>query len=176
MPTHSSVLAWRIPWTEEPGGLPSKGLQKVRCKWGNLAQHSMLRLRSQLRANSVSDSGSLLCSVVQGSSTRWEQVENMDYPGIAHKLLPFPHRMEAEQSHIRRLVYPAVYSRGASPYSGQSEKRSHTLTFYFFNMFVTSFIYKVLGEQKFHIKSQLTASLKSSINFSLWREVFIWDA
>ena len=136
----------------------------------------MLRLRSQLRANSVSDSGSLLCSVVQGSSTRWEQVENMDYPGIAHKLLPFPHRMEAEQSHIRRLVYPAVYSRGASPYSGQSEKRSHTLTFYFFNMFVTSFIYKVLGEQKFHIKSQLTASLKSSINFSLWREVFIGDA
>ena len=30
MATHSSVLAWRIPWTEEPGGLPSKGLQRVR--------------------------------------------------------------------------------------------------------------------------------------------------
>ena len=27
--THSSILAWRIPWTEEPGGLPSIGLQKV---------------------------------------------------------------------------------------------------------------------------------------------------
>ena len=26
---HSSVLAWRIPWTEEPGGLQSMGLQKV---------------------------------------------------------------------------------------------------------------------------------------------------
>ena len=25
MATHSSVLAWRIPWTEEPGGLPSVG-------------------------------------------------------------------------------------------------------------------------------------------------------
>ena len=25
MATHSSVLAWRIPWTEEPGGLPSMG-------------------------------------------------------------------------------------------------------------------------------------------------------
>ena len=24
--THSTVLAWRIPWTEEPGGLPSMGL------------------------------------------------------------------------------------------------------------------------------------------------------
>ena len=26
MATHSSVLAWRIPWTEEPGGLQSMGL------------------------------------------------------------------------------------------------------------------------------------------------------
>ena len=28
--THSSILAWKIPWTEEPGGLPSMGLQRVR--------------------------------------------------------------------------------------------------------------------------------------------------
>ena len=28
--THSSILAGRIPWTEESGGLPSMGLQKVR--------------------------------------------------------------------------------------------------------------------------------------------------
>ena len=28
--THSSILAWRIPWTEEPGGLQSTGLQGVR--------------------------------------------------------------------------------------------------------------------------------------------------
>ena len=27
--THSSILAWRIPWTEEPGGLQSMGLQKT---------------------------------------------------------------------------------------------------------------------------------------------------
>ena len=29
METHSSILAWRIPWTEEPGGLQSLGSQKV---------------------------------------------------------------------------------------------------------------------------------------------------
>ena len=29
MAMHSSILAWRIPWTEEPGGLKSMGLQKV---------------------------------------------------------------------------------------------------------------------------------------------------
>ena len=30
MATHSSILAWEVPWTEEPGGLQSMGLQKVR--------------------------------------------------------------------------------------------------------------------------------------------------
>ena len=29
MATHSSVLAWRIPWTEKPGGLQSMGLHRV---------------------------------------------------------------------------------------------------------------------------------------------------
>ena len=30
MAIHSSILAWRIPWTEEPGGLQSRGSQRVR--------------------------------------------------------------------------------------------------------------------------------------------------
>ena len=30
MATHSSILAWRIPWTEEPRGLQSMGSQRVR--------------------------------------------------------------------------------------------------------------------------------------------------
>ena len=30
MATHSSILVWKIPWTEEPGGLQSMGLQRVR--------------------------------------------------------------------------------------------------------------------------------------------------
>ena len=29
MATHSSILAWRIPWTEKPGGLQSMGFQRV---------------------------------------------------------------------------------------------------------------------------------------------------
>ena len=29
MATHSSIIAWRIPWTEEPGGLQSTGLQEL---------------------------------------------------------------------------------------------------------------------------------------------------
>ena len=41
MTTHSNILAWRIPWIEEPGGLQSMGSQRVRHNWGNLAQHSI---------------------------------------------------------------------------------------------------------------------------------------
>ena len=33
MATHSSILAWRIPWTEEPSGLQSTGSQRVRHDW-----------------------------------------------------------------------------------------------------------------------------------------------
>ena len=37
MAIHSSILAWEIPWTEEPGGLQSVGLQRVRYDWKDLA-------------------------------------------------------------------------------------------------------------------------------------------
>ena len=37
MATHSSVLAWRIPGTGEPGGLPSMGSHRVGYDWSNLA-------------------------------------------------------------------------------------------------------------------------------------------
>ena len=33
MATHSSILAWKIPWTEEPAGLQSMGSQRVRHSW-----------------------------------------------------------------------------------------------------------------------------------------------
>ena len=33
MATHSSILAWRIPWTEKPGGVQSIGWQRVRRAW-----------------------------------------------------------------------------------------------------------------------------------------------
>ena len=39
--THSSILAWRIPWTEEPGGLQSMGSWRVWHDWRDLSIHSM---------------------------------------------------------------------------------------------------------------------------------------
>ena len=40
MATRSSVLAWRIPWTEEPGGLHSMGSQRVRHDWAHTHTHT----------------------------------------------------------------------------------------------------------------------------------------
>ena len=46
MATHSSILAWRIPWTEEPGGLQSTGLQswtrQHRCTWTSTSINNRL--------------------------------------------------------------------------------------------------------------------------------------
>ena len=35
MAIHSSIVAWKIPWTEEPGGLQSMGSQRVRYEWAH---------------------------------------------------------------------------------------------------------------------------------------------
>ena len=40
MATHSSILAWEILWTEEPGGLQSMGLQRVRHDWAHMHAHT----------------------------------------------------------------------------------------------------------------------------------------
>ena len=47
MATHSSVLAWRIPGTEEPGGLPSMGLHRVGHDWSDLAAAATYKVKIQ---------------------------------------------------------------------------------------------------------------------------------
>ena len=47
MATHGSILAWRIPWTEEPGGLQSMGLKRVGHDWAT-STHTMACLRNPI--------------------------------------------------------------------------------------------------------------------------------
>ena len=49
MVTHFSIPAWRIPWTENPGGLQSTGLQKVWHGWANVTQFSSVQSLSHVR-------------------------------------------------------------------------------------------------------------------------------
>ena len=56
MATHSSTLAWKIPWTEEPGGLLSMGSQRVRHDWAHVEGEETI---------------SVQCSVMSVSQTAW---------------------------------------------------------------------------------------------------------
>ena len=64
MATHSSALAWRIPGTGEPGGLPSMGLHRVTHDWSDLAAAVVAvlykaSLVAQLGKESASSAGDL---------------------------------------------------------------------------------------------------------------------
>ena len=65
MATHSSILAWRILWTEEPGGLHSMGSPRVGHNWSNLAythgtSQVVLVVKNQpVKAEDVRDMGSI---------------------------------------------------------------------------------------------------------------------
>ena len=48
METHPSIVAWRIPWTEEPGRLQSMGSQRVRHDWVTITSLSVKILRLYL--------------------------------------------------------------------------------------------------------------------------------
>ena len=70
--THSNVLAWRIPWTEEPGGLQSMGLQRVRHNWSDLAQqhkHNGRVMEKEMAAHS-----SVLAWRIPGKGAWWAAV------------------------------------------------------------------------------------------------------
>ena len=101
MATHSSILAWRMPWTEEPGGLQSMGSQRVRHD--RVTEHSAAqsalgkRKEPQVRvggsrktevgsgkANSVIEDVSLSCS---------------HFPARSHTLLSPPHPIGSISDH-----------------------------------------------------------------------------
>ena len=91
--THSSILAWRIPWTEEPGGLQLMGLQRVGHDWatehtlfketlpGRLSEkaHPLSSTSPCLTARVCSHEGFL--AVRQAHESRWEP--------SAYRIIPF---------------------------------------------------------------------------------------
>ena len=53
MATHSSILAWRIPWTEEPGRLQSMGLQRVGHDWATFTLNIIISTCNQYEVGEV---------------------------------------------------------------------------------------------------------------------------
>ena len=100
MATHSNILAWRIPWMEEPGGLLFTGLQRVEHNWSDSAcMHYFFKVNIFFRFLSKNYKNtpiffSQLSSVAQSYPTLWDPM-NCSTPGLpVHYQLP-----ESTQSH-----------------------------------------------------------------------------
>ena len=61
METHSSTLAWEIPWTEEPGGLQSMGSQRVRHDVVTDQQQQMPFCESSLSGTTIANPRGFHC-------------------------------------------------------------------------------------------------------------------
>ena len=66
MATHSSTLAWKIPWTKEPGRLQSTGSQRIGHNWATLLLHFIITAKPLLSTYQISVSSLVfpLCLVL----------------------------------------------------------------------------------------------------------------
>ena len=99
MATHSSILAWRVPGTGEPGGLPSMGSHRVRHDWSDLAAAAAtLDGRRQMSEKTMRIKFFKSLSHVWLFATPW----TASMPGfpVLHYLLEFA------QTHVIKSVIP----------------------------------------------------------------------
>ena len=115
MATHSGVLAWRIPGTGEPGGLPSMGSHRVGHNWSDLANQRCTCSQS-----------------LKGQCVAWQVLCRVMESGPRQTLFRFHHRHSAppRDAHRSRSVNrgsPSVDCRLCSP-SPQQHLKSNQLT------------------------------------------------
>ena len=89
MATHSSIFAWRIPWTEESGGLQSMGSQRVRhdattntdiCMLIYLLLQFVPSQQENFRKTSTSGSLTMLNPLTVWITTNWKILKEMGIP------------------------------------------------------------------------------------------------
>ena len=110
MATHSSVLAWRIPGTGEPGGLPSMGSHRVGHDWSDLAAAAGMN-----RVDWGDLGGSLLCMsrAALSSGTSWSLLRGR------RDWTPSQHPLRVPSLFIPRTVRPCTTSFGHETYRGR---------------------------------------------------------
>ena len=86
MATHSSILAWEIAWTEEPDGLPSTGLQRVRHDWSDQTaiRYSHISIATNFKGTRYTTSHT---RVTQAVSIFWFHFKSPWYNGPDNELL-----------------------------------------------------------------------------------------
>ena len=81
MATHSSILAWKTPWTEEPGGLQSTGLQRVGHDWLSLQPVKGSPVKEVLKI--------YLPFCKNGNIDQWNKIENPEINPCTYGYLIF---------------------------------------------------------------------------------------
>ena len=88
MTTHSSILAWKIPWTEEPGRLQSMGLQRVRHDWATSLHFTRFVIAILPRNKRLSNSWLQSPSAVILESKKMKSVTvSIVSPSICHEVM-----------------------------------------------------------------------------------------
>ena len=100
MPTHSSILTWKISWTEEPGGLLSMGSQK----WSDTTEQlNNTKQNEQLRGRGRREEGGKEERDARGGAQKGES-EEMTFP-ISAQLLSMDPDSERASTGILNIVW-----------------------------------------------------------------------
>ena len=91
MVTHSCILAWKIPWTEEFGQLLSMGLQRVEHDWSDLGcKHAQSELEDIIKTFSLTFSdGELDGLFLDSMASQWQSWEGWE-THLSHPWIPSP--------------------------------------------------------------------------------------
>ena len=104
MATHSSILAWRIAWTEEPGGLQTIGSERVRHKWSDLARMHVFVKVKRSRSSGTDSPDHML------------EPARVGFLGSEFWLLPSPDRGHRRPSIFPASVYRPTRDDGTAPH------------------------------------------------------------
>jgi len=161
MATHFSVLAWRTPGMREPGGLPSKGSNRVRHDWSDLAaaQDTMmatinLRLSQGCKHFSVYTNPSMWYTILKNCKINSYGNQNKYRKSFWKISTPiydkYSSKNESEKwkwlSRVQLLATPWTEAHQAPPSMGFSKQEYwsggqcllHIMVYYLFNVFLNS--------------------------------------
>ena len=110
MATHSSILAWRIPWTEEPGGLQSMGSERVGHSSSYIFARVNMRLMKQSNSRTFNDFKN---TAVYSSLSSWSRAGGQL---LHHDLIQEPRVAGAILNKSMKFTHDTfIYSPGPGP-------------------------------------------------------------